>query len=593
MVDPVMSLHESSAVSFDTNGLGSLSSATYCNVISEVNGIYEMEMDYPIDGCRFDELRLRRIIFVKPDPYSNPQPFRIYSISTPINGIVNVKAAHISYDLSGVTVSPFEASSTTDFMARLNTGVPAGCPFKFQAESNVELPVVVAQPSSVRPLLGIGQGSMVDIYGGELGFDKFDVRWKPRLGSDRGVTVAYGKNLTDINQEENCGDVYTAIHPYWYSEETGVIELPEKIVKCVGDYNYVKAMPVDLSSYWEEMPSADMLRDAAKLYIEANGIGIPNVSIEVSFVTLSQTDEYQNYALLETVHLGDTVHVYFPKGKISAVSRCIKTTYDVLADRYISVELGNSTRTLEDVIVSQSTEISNLPTMGDVQQTVDNSSQLITGGFGGYVVIHSTTSTKKPDEILIMNTPDIKTAQNVWRWNKNGLGFSASGYNGPYKTAITSDGKIVADFITAGTLAGNIIQGGIIKDKKGKFLFNLDNGEVRLDQLSVLTNSVNEILENGVTKLKTGLGLNILNTAIEIFKQGDPSNLTNTLNESGMYVIRAKGTPDETTMLQADKNGVIATDLKARNYLIVSDCVRYEKTMVDGEYMAACFWIGG
>lgn len=94
---------------------------------------------------------------------------------------------------------------------------------------------------------------------------------------------------------------------------------------------------------------------------------------------------------------------------------------------------------------------------------IDNATSIITGNSGGYVILHSSTGQKEPDEILIMDTADIKTAQKVWRWNRNGLGYSSNGYNGPYSLAATSDGAIVADMITAGTFDGTLIKAGTVQ----------------------------------------------------------------------------------------------------------------------------------
>lgn len=96
-----------------------------------------------------------------------------------------------------------------------------------------------------------------------------------------------------------------------------------------------------------------------------------------------------------------------------------------------------------------------------LQQAIQNATNWITGGRGGYVIFQLNAD-GQPDEILIMDTPSIETAQKVWRWNQGGLGYSSDGYDGPYETAITQDGAIVADFITAGTMMANIIKGGTL-----------------------------------------------------------------------------------------------------------------------------------
>ena len=95
----------------------------------------------------------------------------------------------------------------------------------------------------------------------------------------------------------------------------------------------------------------------------------------------------------------------------------------------------------------------------DLDQAVKDATDQITGNKGGYVIMRPS---EHPSELLIMDTDNIDTATNVWRWNKSGLGFSSTGYNGTYGIAITQDGQIVANYITAGTLEGSIIKAGTI-----------------------------------------------------------------------------------------------------------------------------------
>ena len=156
------------------------------------------------------------------------------------------------------------------------------------------------------------------------------------------------------------------------------------------------------------------------------------------------------------------VNVEFPLLGVSATSKCIKTTYNAITNKYISIDLGESQSTLSDTVSEQSQTIKKQPTQTFMEKAIQTATQLISGGLGGYVVIRSSSGGKYPDEILIMDDPNIEKATKVWRWNKGGLGYSPTGYNGPYTTAITQDGSIVADFINTGHLTASIIQGGTL-----------------------------------------------------------------------------------------------------------------------------------
>ena len=499
MVDTMIRLFETTATVFTTNGLGSMPDASSCEVVEERNGEFELEMTYHISGKRYSELKLRRILVAKPNSYANPQPFRIYEISKPINGLVTIKAEHIRYDMRGYPVSPFKAGTVSSALSSLASNSIVNQPFEFTTDLSANGELSIDKPTSMSSLLGGNDNSILGIYGGEYEFDRYKVTLHSERGNDNGVTIRYGKNMTDLTQEENCNNVYTAVYPFWYSDEWGLIELPEKTIATPGTYDYTKIYPLDLSSDWEntnewedEYPSEDEIRDLANKYIEENELGVPVVSLTVSFEQLSQSKEYATMGILEGVHLCDIVHIEFPALGVSAISKCIKTTYNVLTGKYSSIELGEAKSNLADSIASTNAKvddkINERPTKGFMSYAVDKATQLISGGLGGYVVIRSSSDGGHPDEILIMDTDDIKTASKVWRWNKGGLGYSPYGYNGPYSTAITQDGEIVADFVKTGHMMANIIQGGTltvggfdnidgaieIRDRNNRLLIGLD-----------------------------------------------------------------------------------------------------------------------
>ena len=375
MVDTMITLHESTEMSFTTNGLGALSDAITCEVTEERNGEFELEMEYPVTGIRYKELQLRRIIMAKPNPYSDPQPFRIYAITKPINGIVTINAEHISYDMSGYPVSAFAADTVQNAFINMKSASAVDCPFLFSTDKITTANMTVLKPSSMRSLLGGVDGSILDVYGGEYEFDKFNVKLWNKRGADRGVSIRYGKNLTDLKQEENCSSVYTGVYPFWYSEQEGLVQLNEKIVKASGTYNFTRIYPLDLSQEWQEKPSQEQLRTRANSYMKANNIGVPAVSLTVSFAQLSQSSEYAKYALLEDVHLCDTVGVEFPKLNVSATAKCIKTIYDAISNKYASIELGESRTNLASTISDQKQAISDTITKTFMQQAIENATQ--------------------------------------------------------------------------------------------------------------------------------------------------------------------------------------------------------------------------
>ncbi len=472
-------LYPSTEQEFTDNGLGALSDTISCQVTEELNGAFEATLEYPVTGIHYEDIAPRCIIFAKPNPYSDPQPFRVYRITKPLSGRVAVYAEHISYDLSGYPVEPFTASSAAEAMSKLESAAVVDNPFTFYTDKSTTAAMEVIQPSSIRSLLGGSTGSILDVYGGEYEFDRWTVKLLGQRGTNNGVSIRYGKNLTDLEQDENISNVSTGIYPYYKNSDGNLVTLSEKIINAPGTYDFTKIIPVDLSDKFEEQPTEDQLREAAEKYVTDNNIGIPTVSITVAFQPLEQTEEYKDIALLEKVKLGDTVNVEYDKLGVSATAKCVKTTYDALKDRYTSVELGNAKTNIADTIVQQQQEINEKPSDSILQNAVNNATNWITGTNGGYVVIHR-NDVGQPYEILIMDKEDIETAQKVWRWNQGGLGYSDNGYNGPYETAITQDGSIVASFITTGILTANLIKAGILQSSNGKTSINMETGECNM-----------------------------------------------------------------------------------------------------------------
>lgn len=487
----MITLFDSTATNFTTNGIGPLPDAISCTVVEERNGMFELEMVYPISGKRYADIDFRTIILAKPNPFADPQPFRVYSISKPIDGRVTINAEHISYDMSGMSVSPFSAGSVLTAFQNMKNASVGPCPFIFWTDKESTGSMELIVPCTMRSILGGIEGSILDTYGGEYEFDKYTVKLHNHRGADRGVKIRYGKNLTDLQQDENCSNVYTAVHPYFYSEDYGLVELPEKIVgvnyedldsiqdsedgdlldsadeKIYSTYAieaaYRRILTLDMSDQFDTEdgpPSYDELRNATISYILANNVGVPEVSLTVSFAQLALSSEYGDLAIFEEVHLCDTLKIEFPELGVDATAQCIKTTFDAIAEQYISLELGSPRSDLVSAITVQSKQIEEKVTMTALEQAIIAATNLITGQSGGYVVLNPPNN---PREILIMDEPDIGSATKVWRWNSGGLGYSDNGYEGPFRLAMTMEGAINADFITAGIIDGALIKAGSVE----------------------------------------------------------------------------------------------------------------------------------
>ena len=481
-------LYSATETNFDHNGIGILSACVSCEVTEEANGIFELAMTYPMDGIHYESIVDKVIVKAKADQFRDPQLFRVYAISKPMNGIVTVLAEHISYDLSGIPVKTFSASSASNALAGLKNNAVVDCPFNFWTDKSTSANFKVSVPASIRSRLGGVAGSILDVYGGEYEFDNYTVKLHNNRGMNRGVSIRYGKNLTDIKQEQNCASVATGVYPYWagtVDEKDVLVELPERIVNAPGTYNFVKIRTVDFTQNFETRPTVEQLRSATENYIKNNNIGVPSVSLTVSFAQLEQTEEYKHLKLLERVSLFDTVNVEFPALGVSATAKAVKMVYDVIADRVKSVTLGSVRANIADTIATQQKEIDyskDKPTLSTVQKISSALAKAIMGADGGAVRLIDTNDDGEPDELYIADNADPTKALKVWRFNYNGWAASKNGYSGPFEFGATLEEGLLANFVTAAQLVAGTIKSA---DSGETFFLDLDNGILNMNATSL------------------------------------------------------------------------------------------------------------
>lgn len=355
-------LYGKSETAFTSNGKGRLVDCISCTVTEERNGIYECEFEYPITGKFYEEMTVNGgVISVTHDDNGDRQAFDIYKYSAPINGIVTFYACHISYRLNGITVNPFTASSCSAALTAIGTNSMQTNPFTFWTDKSVSSTYTLANPASARGLLWGSEGSILDVYGkGEYEFDMFTVKLHTNRGSNSGVTVRYSKNLSSITKTYDESGVYNAVAPYWKGTDGTVVMLSEGYV-----YNslpVIRCVPLDLSSEFSEAPTQAELRTRANAYLTANEPWTVDENITFDFVPLWQTDEYKSVAVLQHVKLCDMISVYYPKlGVTKANAKIIKVVYDVLREKYASMEVGTAKQTLESTMLAPvEADISNI-----------------------------------------------------------------------------------------------------------------------------------------------------------------------------------------------------------------------------------------
>lgn len=351
-------LYKANETSFSHMGLGVLNDAISCLVTEERNGLFFLEMEYPLEGAQFKELKNDRLIKVDASRLLKGQRFKIIRISKPMKGKVTVYANHVSYLTEDLALKP-DISYSGNASAALATWANAIVDsHPFTTFSNVQTQGSgkweLSKVETARHALGGVSGSLLESYGGEYRFDNYHIGLYAQRGADSGALIAYGRNLTDLTQEETIDSTYTSIYPYSViqneNEEEEVISLPEYFIdsEYAGNFARRRIRKVDFSE--EEITSVSALRARAISYMNQNNFGIPKVNLKIEFADLSKVLDTETAQILERIELCDLVTIYFEKFDILSKAKIIRTVWNPLLDRYDSIEAGESRASLAQSI---------------------------------------------------------------------------------------------------------------------------------------------------------------------------------------------------------------------------------------------------
>jgi len=462
----------STLVSDNSNGLGQIQPLT-CTVTEELNGIYELDFTVNVNDKHYNDLKNSGLVKVTVGDGSE-QIFRIYKIDEPINMISSVHCQHITYDLSKVVVKPFTATGAANIKNQLVSNMLGSYPFSTWTDiTNTTSTFTNDIPRYFRECLGGYEGSVLDVLRPEYEWDNLTVKLHARRGADNGVRISYGKNLIDYSQEQNNENVYDGVYGYAVVDEV--------TYKADSYYNktgatYPRILNVDFSSDYEsgQVPTSAELLQKATTYAQNNSIEVPSINIKIDFIPLWQTEEYKNILPLERVSLGDTVHVYFDKLNVEASSRVIKTQWNVLTNKYDSIELGDAKANLNTIINdSVSTAVDDAVSQLDIdtsyiESKLDNITSLIANGLGLRV------STDSQGRIILHNEETIANSQYQYMITSQGFMMSNdygqtwnSGWTTSGDAVVNSLATIVLDAleIHGSTITGSVINFGDLTDK--------------------------------------------------------------------------------------------------------------------------------
>lgn len=453
-----MNIYLQNETNFNNNGLGFLTNIMSANVLEELNGDYYLTLTYKLDGHLSEYLVEENIIKCKVEDGSK-QLFRIKRVVKDYT-MIEVYAQHIFYDLLNnflLDTSPSELDCQTFgnwILARTN--FPND--FTYYSDISGTKSARYVRRNPVEAIMGDIENSMLNVFGGDLERDNFTIKQLAQRGLLNGIKLLFGKNITEIKITSDYSSIITRLLPLGFDG----LMLPEVFIDSthIDDYLTPKVAKVEFSNIQYDPESTDenvytdieeayaALREAATQYLEL--VDLPQINIKIDWVELSKTKEYENYQAIETLHLGDYVTAEILG--INYQTRVTRTNYNPLTDMIESFEIGTIQKTIGSSINANTQKVEKINVTSILQSAKDNATTQINSAMGGYIV-------KTQTDLYIMDTPSTSTAQKVWRWNLNGLGYSSTGINGPYQTAITNDGKIVADMITTGTMSADRIQG--------------------------------------------------------------------------------------------------------------------------------------
>lgn len=450
-------LYDANCKDFNNNGIGILKDSLKCEVSEALNGELVLDMEYPITS-KYIEFIINENIIKCDAGLEEDQLFRIKHVK-PNFDTITIYGEHISYDLADnfledVFPQNLNGAACLDWI--LSHTLDS---HNFNSFSDIQTvsSARYVRKNPIEAIVGDLENSFVNLWGGELERNNYTIKMLNRRGNDKGYKIRYRKNLTGLDFTIDNSNIVTKIMPQGYNG----LFLPEKYIDSplINNYPHKKVKVIEFSDVKvkenadeeEGFATAEEayqeLRRLCDLKYSEENIDKPTVNLKVDFVDLSQTTEYQDYTFLESVSMGDTIRVELDYTQVEV--RVIKTTYDALLHRYTKLELGEFkanyiTDSQKDITNTIRKETDTIET-SVLLQAKQNATEQLTAALGGYVY-------KTQNELFIMDTDNPNTAKKVWRWNLNGLGYSKNGINGPYELAMTQDGRIVADFITAGQM---------------------------------------------------------------------------------------------------------------------------------------------
>lgn len=452
-------LFEPKETNFDSYGIGAMNDCKSCIVTEEENGQYEAALTFPITTKYTEYLEdFNYQLKIKPNDEDDYNIFVVYNhYKDMATGLLYVSGRSRSFKLGNRTVKKVTIENKTgrEAMQMLHDAM--------DLESDVQMTCDITNRGSTsfeveNPLTCIKgtSGSLLQTYGGEIKHEPFKLSLLSRRGRDDVTTIRYRKNLNGLKVELDWSGLVTRIFPY--ADVQNDQGETERIYGTGVDSQYIKNYDGEVYArhiqFTEDQGATDLNslnKVAAKYFTSMNpGVDKPRVNISVDILKLDTSEKAKKFKGFRRLNLCDTFSIYHERFKINLSAKVIAVEYDSLAEKVVKLTAGDAKYTFFEEQKNELTEVfKKVPTKSYASVFIDYVTEIISGNDGGHVIWWPKN---RPTDLFFCDNPNLEAAKQVLRINKSGIGFSSSGWKGPFTTAWTLDGTFVADFIKAGTL---------------------------------------------------------------------------------------------------------------------------------------------
>ncbi|MGC3320684.1 phage tail spike protein [Enterococcus faecalis] len=449
---------------FTTNGLGRLIDATRCEITEEANGKYELEMDYPAISRFSDYFENGYQIKAKPNDLEEYHIFEIKQTfkDTFTNSIV-IYAQSRTYKLGNrqVRLVTVDNRNGAEAMRLIEQNMDEPCDIKLYSDINTASSTVFEARNVLNCIAG-EQGSLLQYWGGEIKREPFKLSLLRRRGRDNVGTVRYGKDLKGLTIKFDWQSIVTKVLPF-AELQSGADGTSQRIYGDAVKSEYINKYP-DVYAQYVQFTEDQGVKDSSSLNKVAGkyfttlypGSDKPKVSIELEIEKLTDSEEAKEFAKMRNYNLFDTFTVYHKFYDIDIQTKVTGIVYDALAEKTIKITAGD----IQVAFYKQQSHdfqeaIKTLTKKDYMSNFIDYITDLINGVKGGSILQYPKN---RPHTLYFMDTDSTDTAKNVIAINNQGIGFSTTGWKGPFRNAWTIDGILNADFIRAGKIRSDIFE---------------------------------------------------------------------------------------------------------------------------------------